>query len=65
MSLETITTKARDIQPEDELKTEAGWLKTGGIQDLGNGRVGIYTPSGLIGVPGDASVTVRRVSKEG
>ncbi|ALY10210.1 hypothetical protein SALGADO_42 [Arthrobacter phage Salgado] len=55
-----ITIKAEYIKDGDEIKTDEGWVKTGGIQPLGTDRVGILSPDGMIGVPAAAMVTVRR-----
>ncbi|ATW59969.1 hypothetical protein SEA_WALTZ_92 [Arthrobacter phage Waltz] len=60
-----VSIQAQYVKDGDELKTEDGWLRTGGVQPLSEDRVGILTPSGMIGAPATALVTVRRASKEG
>lgn len=51
---------AKDVQPDDEIKTSDGYVKVGGVQHLSETRVGLLTPLGLIGVDGEDLVTVRR-----
>ncbi len=60
MTTKVLTIKARDLQAGDLLKTSDGFIKTGGTQPLSGGRVGIYTPGGMLGVDADALITVRR-----
>ena len=61
--MKTMMVYARDIQPGDLLRTTDGdWVKTGGIQPLGEDgtKVGILSPEGLISAPADGLVVVRR-----
>lgn len=51
---------AKDVQANDEIKTGDGFLKVGGVQPLGETRVGLMTAQGMIGVGAEDVVTVRR-----
>jgi hypothetical protein len=51
---------AKDVQANDEIKTGDGYIKVGGVQPLGEARVGLLTPAGMIGVGAEDIVTVRR-----
>jgi hypothetical protein len=51
---------AKDVQANDEIKTGDGYLKVGGVMALGEDRVGLMTPEGMLGVDAEDIVTVRR-----
>lgn len=56
---------ADKILEGDEIKTSDGYIAVGGTQVLGNGRVGLFTPSGMIGVNSGDLLTVRRKEDAG
>jgi hypothetical protein len=57
---QTRAVTGKDIQPGDEIKTDAGWLKVGSVTPLSETRIGLFTSSGMIGVNPGAVLTVRR-----
>lgn len=51
---------ASEVLEGDEIKTSDGFISVGGTQTLPNGKIGLFTPSGMLGVNSDDVLTVRR-----